>query len=138
MSFYLSIEATGTPAYTSQDSSKRHMYTFTIDALSAADVQSSWTGDVAKIIDTAGLGTIGTDMFIGPGHVIPVGGGPFIGITPAGGAGRTQTHGDDTQRSTYENYTAVISVRGLIHNDTETLALDIWRALDGLRNHTVT
>lgn len=138
MSFYLSIEAAGTPAYTAQDASRRHMFTFTLDAVSRASVQASWTGDIAKIISDAGLGVIDTDLFISPGHVIPVGQGPFIGVTAAGGAGRTHTHGSPATRSTYENYTALVSVRGLIHNDTESLAFDIWRALDGIRNQTVT
>lgn len=133
MSRYLEILAVQRPFPFDQDDSARVMFSVNFDALAAAPV-TAWEEELAKLINTAGLGTRGTDLFIGPAAVLPADhAGPLVSVIDTGGSMPEWTHQDDG----YERLSAQIVVRAASYVAARTRALAIWRVLDGVRNTTV-
>jgi hypothetical protein len=136
-SFYLSITSISPPMNISLDPSARKEFVFNVTAKARAPVVS-WSGDLTTLITTAGLGITGTDLFIGPGAVIPDGDGPITHITPTGGLQSNISHGaTPSTRSIHENFSAQIVVRAEKYTTAEMRANAIWRLLDNQRNVTV-
>ena len=90
--------------------------------------------EIVKVLSDAGLATSGVDTFIGPAAVVPDGDGPFLTVLDTGGVGPDETH----DGAVYERLSVQIVVRAQKYRDARTRALACWRALDGVRNETVT
>ena len=131
---YLNINAVQRPFPFNVDENGRVMFSSNFTAQAHGDVDS-WEQELRKLIVTAGLGTAGTDLFIGPDVTLPVGDGPYIQIIDTGGAAPFQAHG--ANGSLYERLSAQIVVRGAEYLVTRDRALAIWRTLHGVRNQTV-
>lgn len=129
---YLEILSMQRPFPTSVDANQRHIFSVNFMAQAAAPV-ADFEGEMAKLIANAGLGTKGTDLFIGPLAPIPTGDGPYTTIIDTGGMSPLETH----DGALYERLTFQVLVRAKSYTDARTRVLAIWRALDGQRNVTV-
>jgi len=132
MSAYLEILAIQSPFPFAEDENDRIMFSFNVDVLAAAPV-NEFEEELAKLINNAGLGTRGVDVFIGPKAVVPDGDGPYITLLDTGGREPEETHNGGI----YERLSAQIVVRGMSYTATRTRAKSIQRVLDGVRNTTV-
>lgn len=133
MSKYIEILARQRPSIINVDLHGHLMFSCNFDAKAQAPVEKL-EEEMAKIISNAGLGVLGTTIFVGPNAQIPTAAGPYITIIDTGGLPPEETHDD----SVYERLTFQVVVSGTSFHATRTRALAIWRALDGLRNTTVT
>lgn len=132
MAAYMEILANQRPFTVDVDENQRTTYSMNFVARSVGTV-SAWERDLATIINTAGLGTLNTDLFIGPKAIIPKSDGPHTLIIDTGGSRPIESMNGDTD----ETLSAQITVRGIPSNDARTRALAIWREIHGTRNATV-
>jgi hypothetical protein len=132
MSRYLEIIAVSRPAPIGVDTNTRTMFSCNLMALAAQPV-AKWEEELARVLFDAGLIALGTDGFIGPDATLPKTNGPLVSIIDTGGSATLESHD-----SKYERLSAQIVVRALSYRDARTRALAIWRALDGVRNVTIT
>lgn len=132
MAAYMQILANQRPFTLDVDENQRTTYSMNFVARSVGTV-SDWERDLATIINTAGLGTLNTDMFIGPKAVIPKSDGPHTLIIDTGGSRPVESQNSDVD----ETLSAQITVRGTPSNDARVRALAIWREIHGTRNVTV-
>ena len=132
MSRYLELLSVQRPFSIGVDDVNRAMYSCNFVAVAAQPV-AKFEEEVGRLVFDAGLGTFGTNMFIGPPSSVPSGEGPFIHIIDTGGTSPLETHNGDK----YERMSCQIVVRGTNRQTARTRALAIWRALDGQRNITV-
>jgi hypothetical protein len=82
-----------------------------------------------------GVGTYGSNIFLGSRAVIPEGDGPYISLTETGGTAPTRIHnvpGAHTQRPT-----AQVLVRASSYLVARTKAKAAYAALDGVFNTTI-
>lgn len=130
---YVWIVAVAQPFEYGLDENSRTLFSLNLEGHAATAVDA-WAEELAKLIEAAGLGTLGTSMFIGRRAVIPAGSGPFVQVLNTGGGPPEETH--DGAR--YERLGAQVVVRGASYASTETRALAIFRLLDGIRDELVT
>lgn len=132
MSFYLSMTCVQEPADIGNDLNNRSMFSFNVDATAAYPVDK-FEEEVARLLFDAGLGAVGTSVFIGSAAVIPAGAGPYIQIIRTSGYVPDQTHNNDK----YQKPSCQIVTRALGYLVARTRAVAAWRALDGRHNETV-
>ena len=132
MSRYLEILATQRPFPFDVDESNRTVFSVNFTALAAGPVEQ-WEEEIVKVLNDAGLATLGTDTWVGPASVIPTGSGPYLTVIDTGGRAPDETHNG----STYERLSVQVTIRAAKYRDARTRALAIWRALDGVRDSTV-
>lgn len=132
MAAYMEILANQRPFTVGVDENQRTTYSMNFVARSVG-VVSTWERDLATIINTAGLGTLNTNMFIGPKAVIPKSVGPHTLIIDTGGSRPVESQNGDID----ETLSAQITVRGIPSDDARVRALAIWREIHGTRNATV-
>jgi len=138
---YLQILATQRPFPFMVDENERTMFSVNFQAMSAEAVED-WERDVIRLLVLAGVPITYTfpngnrrtdDTFIGPKAIIPTDPGPYLSVIDTGGAAPFETHNGDLQ----EQLSVQLIVRGADYYTARDLALDCWRALDGVRNTTV-
>jgi hypothetical protein len=132
MSRYLELLAIQRPFPIGADENQRVMFSVNFQATAAAPVEQ-WEEEIVKVLNDAGLATLGTDTFVGPEAVLPTGAGPYLTILDSGGLAPVDTH--DGQE--YERLSVQIIIRADKYRNARTRALAVWRALDGVRNTTV-
>lgn len=140
---YLSINAVQRPTSISGDSSAPAVYSFNFNAegCNAAPganthIVANWCRDLIEICLLAGINlTLGTDTFNGARAVAPNSATvPLVTyFIDTGGRGTSRTHGGGQ----YEWLSAQVYIRGAIAEHAYTHAMNIYRALDGLYNLTV-
>lgn len=101
--------------------------------ISSGATMTSYEESIVGILSSAGLATLGTDTFIGPGVAIPAGVGPYVSLIDMGGLDPMEAHSGEK----YERLTFQIVVRATSYVAARSRALLIWDALDGVRNSTV-
>jgi hypothetical protein len=139
---YLQILSTQRPFPFQVDENERTMFSVNFQAMSAQEVDD-WERDLIRLLVSAPVAGIvytfpdgrrSTDnTFIGPKAVIPTGAGPYVSILDTGGAAPFETHNGDKQ----EQLSAQLIIRGGSYYAARDLAIACWRALDGVRNTTV-
>lgn len=134
---YLEILSVQPPSPFMVDASQRSHFTINFECTIAAPA-ADFEGEIAALIVNATLGTkwtgVSGDLFVGRDAKIPVGDGPFVVVVNTGGYPPLETHNADK----YERRTFQIVVIALVYSVAKTRAEAIWRALDGVRNTTVT
>ena len=91
--------------------------------------------EIAARLVAQGVGTVGSNIFLGSKAVIPVGAGPYLTLTETGGSAPTRVHNEapaHTQRPT-----AQIAVRAQSYLTARTMAKAAYLALDGVFNTTI-
>jgi hypothetical protein len=130
---YVQILAVQRPFAFNVDENDRTMFSVNFEGLAGAPV-AEWEEELVKILTDAGLATPNVDTFIGATKEAPAGNGPYTHVLDTGGSSPEETH----DGSAYERLSAQIVVRAKDYDAARTRAHAIWRALDGLRNTTVT
>jgi hypothetical protein len=133
MSKYLSITANQRPSPIGSDENNRVVFSANFSAMAQAPVEK-WEEEIIKVLNTAGLATLGTDTFVGPTATIPTGAGPYLSINDSGGTAPIETH----DGITYERLSVQVLIRATNYFTARTRALAVWRALKAVRNQTVT
>lgn len=129
---YVEIVARSRPFDQGPDENDRHVLAWNLEAIADAPVDS-WEEDIVQLLEDAGLGTEGTDIFYTAKATIPSGDGPYTLIIATGGLEPDETH-DGLE---YEQLSAQVSVRAKTASSAWTRALAVWRELDGKRDVTV-
>lgn len=91
--------------------------------------------EIAGRLVAQGVGTIGTNIFLGSKAVIPDGDGPYLTLIETGGSAPTRIHnyvGAHTLRPT-----AQVAVRARSYAVARTMAQNAYNALDGVFNTTL-
>lgn len=95
----------------------------------------SFPSEVIARLAAQGVGTFGTNMFIGSGALLPAGDGPYLVLIDTGGSGASRTQ---TNTAT-ENPTAQISTRAKSPSVARTMLQAAYTALGGANGlHNVT
>jgi hypothetical protein len=92
-------------------------------------------GDLATRLASAGVGVIGTSIFMSSKAAIPSGAGPYLTLIETGGSGPTRVHNQTaalTQRPTVQ-----IMVRASTYPTARATAQLAYLALDGIYNTTL-
>lgn len=91
--------------------------------------------EIAARLVAAGIGTIGSSIFLGSKAIIPPGAGPFISLTETGGSAPTRIHNKPTPNT--QRPTAQILVRATSYLVARTKSKDAYAALDGTYNTSI-
>ena len=94
MSYYTYILASHAPIYTGQDETGRSIFSTNYRALCGA-TPAEFPEQILNYLQTNGVGTVGTDMFVGSAAVLE-GDGTFVLLNPTGGLLPLVDH-DDSQ-----------------------------------------
>lgn len=130
---YLEIIAVQSPFTIGKDDNNRVAWSVNFDAHTDGP-SDKFEEEIVKVLSDAGLATLGTDTWIGPGVVFPqTGNGPFTAIIPTGGESPDESHNGDV----YERLSCQITVRASTYSLGRTRIFAIWRELIGKRNITV-
>lgn len=132
MSRYLSIVDRQVPFSLGLDETNRTLFACNYSAVT--DGIGELEEDIAKLIGDAGLGVLGTTMFIGPDAKIPGTDGPIVSIAEYDTGAGMETHNGDV----YPNRAFQVVVRATNFRSARTRAQAIWTLLHGQRNITVT
>lgn len=131
MSQYISLSAVQSPFYIGPDEMNRHVFSVNFNIVGGGPI-AAMAQEVAKLISDNGLGTSGTDMFIG--NTVPTGNGPFILLIPTGGRSTILSHDDER----LERPSLQILVRATVYPTAEARIMAIYRLIDGVHNIALT
>jgi hypothetical protein len=90
---------------------------------------STFTADLVLLLQNAGLGTYGTNIFKGQKAIIPAGAGPYFTIIVTGGEGASGTHNLSRTEVAYERPSAQIVCRAARFEDAETAIQTAYASL---------
>lgn len=133
MSRYLNLLCIQEPTDVGTDTNNRSMFSFNVDATVAYPIDK-FEEEIARLIFDAGLGAVGSQVFIGSASVLPTTAGPFISIIRTSGYSPLETHNSDK----YQRPSCQIVTRALGYVVARTRAVAVWQVLDGVRNTTIT
>jgi hypothetical protein len=91
---------------------------------------STFTADLVVLLQDAGLGTYGLEIFKGQKAIIPAGSGPYTSIIATGGEGESGTHNLSRTAIAYERPSAQIVCRAAKYEDAETAIQTAYSALN--------
>lgn len=95
----------------------------------------SFLDEVAARLASLGVGTVGSDIFLGSKAVIPTGDGPYLSLIETGGTGSRRTHNG----TPVAKPTAQILSRAKSYTVARTKLKAAWDALGGDKGlHNVT
>lgn len=135
---YLEITALQSPISIGVDENNRAMLSFNVLCLHSGS-PGTFEEDICKIIQNAGLATVGTNMWYSPTVQLPTTPGPFVTVESTGGFSPRQTHNNDK----FSRPSAHIVVRAgdlggaAGYTTARNKANAIHAALDGQHNVTV-
>lgn len=132
MGRYVEIVSRQTPFAYGLDETNRTLFSCNYNATS--DGLTLLEDDVCKLIADAGLGVLGSTLFIGPDAKIPGGDGPIISVSEYDTGIGTETHNGDV----YPRRAFQVAVRATNFRNARTRAQAVWTLLHGQRNITVT
>lgn len=89
--------------------------------------------NIKDLLVSRGLGTYGTNIFVGPKATIPNGDGPYIQIIATGGLSFLETHNDDV----YPRPWFQIIVYATNYLTGMNKSIEIWNEIGRLRNITI-
>lgn len=130
---YLEINALQSPFSIGNDTSNRAMLSFNVLCVHAS-APGTFEEEICKLIQNAGLATLGTDMFYGSLAQIPTTAGPFVSVIATGGMPPLQTHNNDN----FSRPSAQIITRASGYVTARNKANAIHAALNGKHNVTIT
>lgn len=93
--------------------------------------------ELMTILETASVGTRGTNMFAGSKATIPAGAGPYLSVVETGGTDPERVHNQVWPPSA-ERPNAQVVVRALNYETARLMARAAWDALGAVRNATIT
>lgn len=88
--------------------------------------------ELAERLVSAGVGTRGSNIFLGSGAAIPTGAGPYLTLTETGGSAPTRIHNAAAAHT--QRPTAHVLVRAQLYSVARAMAKAAYLALDGVFN----
>jgi len=114
--------------------SGRGMFAFNV--LTHKVASATYEKELVRVIQTAALGTWGTDLFDSSSAVIPDGDGPYVSVRSTGGAAGLQVQ--EEARPKYHRATAQIVVQARISEVAKARAVAVHDALATVVNQDIT
>lgn len=130
---YLEINALQSPFSIGNDQSARAMLSFNVLCMHAS-APGAFEEEICKLIQNAGLATLGTDMFYGSLAQLPTTAGPFVSVIATGGLFPLQTHNNNN----FSRPSAQIITRASSYVTARNKANAIHAVLNGKHNVTIT
>lgn len=134
MALYLTIAVLQEPFDIQPDEADRARLSFNILALKTAS--DTFVQEIINLLQTAGVGVFGTNIFASSRANLPTGNGPFLSIIPTTGMSPMNTQ-NDINPPAYQRPGAQIVVRARSYVAAESMARAAYTALVGIRNQTV-
>lgn len=128
-SAFIEIVSIQSPFWVSLDSLERNMFSVNFSSICLPSTVDALEENMANIITTAGLATLGVDLFTSGGVNLPSGDGPYVTILNRSGIEPLETHNDDT----YERPNIQIVVTAKAYKIGRAKIRAIWKTLDGVR-----
>lgn len=94
-----------------------------------------WKDDLAQVCVNAGVGTLGTNIFLGLKSALPLGDGPYLTIVPTGGSGPDPTHNDGT--IAYVRPAAQFLATAKTYEDAEAMIYAAFSAVTVIENQFI-
>jgi hypothetical protein len=116
------------------DASGRARLAFNI--LVTKTVSDTFAEEIVSILTAAGVGTYGTNIFIGDVVDIPTGDGPYLSVMETGGLSGLRIH--EQTRPAYSRPGAQLIVRATTYDAARTMARAAHNALAAVSNAVVT
>ena len=133
--FYQEINLLQEPFDLGTDDKGRVRIAFNLNAVKRPS--DTFAEEIVKLLTTAGVGTGGTNIFIGSGAAIPTGSGPYLNIVETGGLTPRRTH-NSVATPAYTRPSAQIVARASSYAAARTMARAAYNALVGVRNTEIT
>lgn len=137
---YMELVALQSPISIGNDSSNRAMMSFNVLARHVGP-PGPFEEEICKLIQSAGLATLGTDMWFGSLVQIPQNlPGPFVSVSATGGISPLQSHNGDKQTRPSAQIVVRAGTSGGVSGSVlaRNKANAIHAALDGKHNMNVT
>lgn len=131
---FIEIVSIQSPFWVSLDSLERNMFSVNFSSVCLPATADALEENIANIITTVGLGTLGVDLFTSGGVNLPSGDGPYITILNRSGLDPLETHNDDI----YERPNIQVVVTSKAFKTGRTKIRSIWKELDGIRGLIIT
>lgn len=135
MTWYREIEMLQEPFDMKIDPSGRARIVFNIAVIKRSS--DTLLEEIVTILEDAGVGTYGTDIFDSSKADIPTGAGPYLSIIETGGAPPERTQ-NSVSTPAYPQPTAQLVVRATDYTDARTMARAAYNALAPIRNTDIT
>lgn len=133
MTWYRCIEASE-PYELGLDDAHRMRFTFDILADKAAS--DTFPQEVLKLLVTAGVGTLGTNIFLGGAYTLPTGDGPYLQMILTAGRESDKTH-NLISKPAYVRPGAKIVSRAKSYTAARSQITLAYNALRGIVNRNV-
>lgn len=134
MTYYLSLEPLQEPFDLGElDGAGRVQCEFNV--LATRRPSAAFPQELIAILEAAGVGLEGTDIFATSAASIPTGAGPYLSIRPTGGTGPIGTH--NAGAGAYRRPGAQFIVRASTWAAAEAMAQAAYDALIAVRNQEV-
>ena len=134
MSFYQKITMMQEPFDGGLDEKQRSKIIFNI--LATKTPSDTFLEEIANKLETAGVGTRNTSIFVSSSAVIPPGSGPYLSITETGGTGPLRIH--NSASPAQQRPGAQIVARAGDYSTARTMARAAYDALVVVVNQTLT
>jgi hypothetical protein len=144
MTWYLEVVPVQEPFDLGLDEPSRLQYVFNVVATKRPS--GTFLEELAQVLEDAGVGTRGTDIFLSSNATMPDENGPFITLTDTGGPGPLRTHneagptavaGSSAMAVSYQRPTAQVVTRARSASACRAKAYAAYSALSAVRNREV-
>ncbi len=132
--WYQEINLVQEPIDIGVDGQGRQKYAINISAVKS--FSRAFAEEIIGLLETAGVGAFGTDIFGGSVTDVPDGKGPFLHFIDTGGATPLRTH-NEIGPPAYQRPTAQLVARAKSFSAARSMAQDAYDALVGIRNRNV-
>ena len=132
--WYQELNPTQEPFDIGLDGNKRQLWSFNLTAVKS--YSKLFPEELLALLVAAGVGTFGTDIFVGARADIPDGAGPYLSILPRGGTTPLRTH-NEIGPPAYQRPSAQLVARAKSSVQARARADAAYEALVGIRNQTV-
>jgi hypothetical protein len=133
--WYQELNPTQEPFDIGLDKEGRALVSFNLTAVKS--YSHRFLEELVSLLVAAGVGTFGSDIFIGAKARIPDGDGPFLSVLSRGGTTPLRTH-NEIGPPAYQRPSAQIVARAKSSQAARGMAEDAYDALVGIRNQNVT
>lgn len=133
MTWYLSITAASEVFYINTDDKGRELLVFNLAAEKAPS--TTFEEELLGLLEAAGVGQRGVNLFIAHKDAIPPGPGPYLSIRTTGGLGPRSTQ---NKKNAYRRPGAQVTARAEKYKDARAMADAAFEALTTVTNREVT
>lgn len=114
-----------------------HRIRFSFPIIADKESSSTFPEEVLGLLVAAGVGTLGTNLFLGGSYTLPTGDGPYLQVILTSGRESDETH-NSVAVPAYVRPAAQVIVRAKSYGVARTKVMQAYNALLGVVNVNVT